>query len=468
MKKKLALILALMLLTTNLGCGADGGEASVQSVGMICGIGSTGLVDRFAGMVSPQGETKIQKSDTSEVSEIKVAVGDDVTEGQVLFTYDTAQLTLELEKANLELEQLKSGLEDKQAEKKEWENSKSDVSSEDLTHILLEIREIDVDIRQAEFDIALKNKDIVKLQDTLKNTSVSAPCTGRIRSINEQGGYDDMGEPLPFMTIVQTDGYRVKGYVNEANAAALAEGTAVVIRSRVNDDTWLGTVSMIEWDNPQQNQNYYGESDTAMSSRYPFYVELSDSTGLLLGQHVYIEPDYGQTEETPAALCLPSYYIVDADSSPYVWAQGKNEKLEKRSLTLGAYDETMDTYEVLDGLTAEDYVAFPDDTLKPGMTCITYDEGTFTPDEGGYFDEGQSLDGSERLDGSEYLDEGELLDGSESLDGGKLLDEGVVDHDVKPVEGLSAEDGTVEANGFDGEATAGVALPQEATVVSIA
>ena len=39
----------------------------------------------------------------------------------------------------------------------------------------------------------------------------------------------------------------------------------------------------------------------------------------------------------------------------------------------------MDTYVVTDGLTAEDYIAFPDETLKAGMACVTYDEGTFDP-----------------------------------------------------------------------------------------
>ena len=53
--KKFAVIAlaAVMLLSTLAGCGASAeGEASVQSVSMICGFGATGLVDRFAGMVT--------------------------------------------------------------------------------------------------------------------------------------------------------------------------------------------------------------------------------------------------------------------------------------------------------------------------------------------------------------------------------------------------------------------------------
>ena len=59
--KKAAFILALaMLLGVAAGCGESNGEASVQSVSMICGLGSAGLTDRFAGVVSALGETNIK------------------------------------------------------------------------------------------------------------------------------------------------------------------------------------------------------------------------------------------------------------------------------------------------------------------------------------------------------------------------------------------------------------------------
>ena len=83
--KKAAFVLALvMLMTCMAGCGKVEGEASVQSVSMICGLGSVGLADRFAGIVSPLGETKIKKNDSMAVSDIRVKVGDTVKEGDVL------------------------------------------------------------------------------------------------------------------------------------------------------------------------------------------------------------------------------------------------------------------------------------------------------------------------------------------------------------------------------------------------
>ena len=41
-------------------------------------------------------------------------------------------------------------------------------------------------------------------------------------------------------------------------------------------------------------------------------------------------------------------------------------KLEKRTVTVGTFDETYNTYEILDGLAAEDYIAFPEDGMEEG------------------------------------------------------------------------------------------------------
>ena len=185
-----------------------------------------------------------------------------------------------------------------------------------------------------------------------------------------------------FMTIVETAGFRVKGYVNESNAAALSDGTQVLIRSRVGSDVWKGSVTSIDWKNPVSGGNQStmdGGSDVSTASKYPFYVTLDSSDGLLMGQHVYIEPDHGQGQKQEG-IHLPAYYINDADTSPWVWAQDKNGKLEKRSLTLGTYEEDLATYPVESGLAAEDYIAFPDETLAVGMTCVPYDQSTFEPD----------------------------------------------------------------------------------------
>ena len=411
--KKAAFVLALvMLMTCMAGCGKVEGEASVQSVSMICGLGSVGLADRFAGIVSPLGETKIKKDDSMAVSDIRVKVGDTVKEGDVLFTYDLSEARSNLEMAQLELEQLNATLEDQKAEvdriQKLMDETYDDATKRQYS---LDLRTAKVNVLTTQGNIATKKKDIEKLKTSTKNAAVTSPVNGEVQSINADGSTDNNGNALPFMTVVETGGFRVKGYVNENNASVLTQGTAVVIRSRVSDQTWKGSIDSIDWNNAQQTRSDYGDSDTAMSSKYPFYVKLEGKgDGLLMGQHVYIEPDYGQEDETDAnAINLPSYFINDADGNPWVWAKSSKDKLEKRNLKLGEYNGETDTYPVLDGLTAEDYIAFPDDSLKAGMACITYDDATFDPGASG----GEvSPEG-----GGEKIDENVPMDG---MDGGDM------------------------------------------------
>ena len=400
--KKAAFILALvMLLGVAAGCGESNGEASVQSVSMICGIGTAGLTDRFAGVVSAMGETNIKKDDSLTIGEIKVKVGDAVKVGDVLFTYDMSQLEISLEEAQIALDDLKDTLADKEKEKEQAEAALNEIADDaERNKTLGQIRQLNLDIRTTNRSITEKGREIEKIQNNMKNSSVKAEVEGEVKSVNPNGGTDDRGNALPLISIVQTGGFRVKGYVNESNASVLNEGAKVVIRARTGNQTWSGAITSIDWNNPAQSggSNYYdgGSSDTGTSSKYPFYVELDSSDGLLLGQHVYIEPDLGQSD-SPTGIQLPAGFINDADTSPWVWAQGSNGKLEKRSVTLGEYNGELDTYAVTDGLTASDYIAYSDDTLKAGMTCVTYDESTFEPDDS-VTTPGGDMDGMDGMD----------------------------------------------------------------------
>ena len=92
--------------------------------------------------------------------------------------------------------------------------------------------------------------------------------------------------------------------------------------------------------------------------------------------------------------------INDIETEPWVWAANSKDKLEKRKVALGEYDPAMDTYVIESGITSDDYIAFPDETLTAGAPVVKYDDSMFASDDyyGGeedfYGDEGQ-LDGGE-------------------------------------------------------------------------
>ena len=97
--------------------------------------------------------------------------------------------------------------------------------------------------------------------------------------------------------------------------------------------------------------------------------------GLMLGQHVYVEADYGQSEEK-AGIWLDESFICDADTdSPYVWVDDGKGKLEKRSVTLGQHDDELFQYEIADGLSKDDMITYPEDGLKEGMKTAVGSNG---------------------------------------------------------------------------------------------
>ncbi len=263
------------------------------------------------------------------------------------------------------------------------EKEKASASSDQQLSYTLQISSLEANIREDEYDLSLKEREIASMESSMDQTEITAPLSGRVMSVSE----DDYSSDA-YITIMDVSSYRVQGYINELNLYDLSEGTDVVIRSRVDDSLWYGTISSIDWEGSTltTTDSYYYTDSMSSSSKYPFYIEVDDTAGLLLGQHVYIEPDYGQYRDTDA-LMLPAYYIVDSDDDPYVWAASSKGKLEKRSVTLGTYDADLDTYEILTGLTLEDYIAFPEEDLAEGQSVTYYDESSFGTDEDAYYDD---------------------------------------------------------------------------------
>lgn len=240
----------------------------------------------------------------------------------------------------------------------------------------------------------------------------------------------------------------------------------------------MGAVDRESANSDSSSSMYYGMMSTGdsqtTSSTYPFYVNLDSSEGLMLGQHVYIEPDEGQ-EDQKDGLWLSEYYIVDADTnSPYVWAADENGKLEKRSVILGQYDENLGEYEIADGLEKSDRIAYPSETLTEGMSVTTnsaaLNEGVdMMPAEDGAVSDDMMMSGDDGMTGEDIImdDEGMPEDGMIIDDigsGDEMItedgfsddmtmsgDDGMTDGDMTLDDEGMTEDGVIADDGSTGD-----------------
>lgn len=367
MKKWISLALTACLLAALCGCADNSTAVYVQSVSELTGSGAFAPGDWFAGMVVSENVTEINRDTNQRVAELLVKAGDDVEAGQELFSYDTDELQLNLDKQRLELEQLQAMIENYNQQIEDLEKERSKASANNQLQYTVQIQTLQVDLKETELKIQTKQTDIAQSEALLENTVVTAPVSGRIQSINESG-MDNYGNPTAYITIQQAGSYRVQGTLGELQMGSVMEGSRIKIVSRTDDSkVWFGTVTLVDYENATQgnnNNNFYiiGSSDSmTSSSKYPFYVELDSTEGLILGQHVYLMLD---TEENASyGVQLPGYYICYEDNGDtYVWAE-RSGKLEKRSVTLGEYNFMTDAYEITQGLSASDYIAFPDEEL---------------------------------------------------------------------------------------------------------
>ena len=366
LRKRLSLVLLFCVVLCLTACGSQENAVYVQSVKDQSRLGGIAPGDRFPGMVVSENVTEIQKDQEKVIEALHVKEGQDVVEGQELFTYDMDQLQLALDKQRLELEQLKANIESYKSQIESLKKDEARATGSAKLQYTIEIQSLEVDLKEAELNLTAKEKEVAQTESMLANVTVVSPVTGRITGIHENG-YDNYGNPLPYITIQQAGSFRIKGTLGELQRGGILEGTRMKIVSRTDETVfWYGTVTLVDYESPSQgseNDMYIGGNTDPMSasSKYPFYVELESSEGLLLGQHVYLEVDTG--EEESSALTVGSAFVCyEEDGSAYVWAE-RNGKLEKRAVVTGEYNYMLDTVEILQGITEEDFIAFPDPEL---------------------------------------------------------------------------------------------------------
>ena len=367
LKKWMCLVLSLVLVLSFAGCGAKENAVYVQSVEELSGMGGIAPGDKFPGMVVSENVTEIQRDQEKPVAPLHVKEGDGVVEGQELFTYDMDQLQLALDRQKLELEQAKASIENFKAQIESLKKDEAKTYGSDKLQYTIQIQSVQVNLKEAELNLSAKEKNVAQTEAMLQNVTVVSPVNGRVTGINENGA-DNYGRPQAYITIQQAGSFRIKATLGELQRGGIMEGSRMKILSRTDDTVcWYGTVTRVDYESPSQGDDttnmYYGGTVDAMSSssKYPFYVELDSTEGLLLGQHVYLEVDTG--EEAESALSIGNAFVCyEEDGSAYVWAE-KNGRLEKRGVIIGEYNYMLDTVEILEGLTGKDYIAFPNEEL---------------------------------------------------------------------------------------------------------
>ena len=370
--KKTVIALGAALILGLTGCGGQT-QINVAQAGMLASAATS--ADKFAGMVVSENVVEIERDTEKQIQELYVAAGDTVRVNEKLFEYDTDTLSLTIDKQQLELDKLTQQIKDLTTQKTSVEKQiktekakkKKDQNADLLVSLDIQLRSVNADLTTANYEKKTKQAEMNYNKDMLKNAVVRSPIKGTVRSVNENGS--------PYITIQQAGAFQVKGMLSELSlGSGIMEGVAVTILSRTDPTaSWTGTVSLVDYnsgDSDEQDNMYGGGDAMSTSTSYPFYITLDSTNGLLLGQHVYIQISAAAVGDD--LLRIPEHYVMDVLMDEETWTTtgtvwGVNPetgKLTKVTVTLGEFDPTYGTYVILEGITAEDYLADPTD---PGV-----------------------------------------------------------------------------------------------------
>ena len=385
---------------------------------------------RYMGTVESQEVKGVNRDSDKKVKELYVKEEDEVKAGDVLFEYDTESMELQLRQLELELTSINNNIATLNQQIASLTTEKAAAPAEEQLSYSAQIQNLQAQVNQANYDASAKQLEIDRQKLSMENTKVVAPMDGIIKTINENNStsssdnnsnYDNNNNnnnnssdstSNAYITIMAKGDYRIKATASELTVRSMSEGQSIVTK-----------IDLEHPDNGSSN-DYYGNSGTT-ATKYPFYISLDSTDGLMLGQHVYVEADYGQGD-VKEGLWLDEYYIMQEDDGAYVWAENAKGYIEKRKVELGEYDENMMRYQILSGLTEDDYIAYPEERVKEGMKVTHNYEDVVIDDTvedatGGdsLYDDGYTDDGS--VDG--YTDDGILDDGSiNNIDDGANTD----------------------------------------------
>ena len=358
-------------------------EVYVMTLDEIMGANSSYSSDVFMGVVEGQETSSVTKSTERELDTIFVSEGDTVEKGTPLFSYkidnleaENVQYGFDIEGYNLSIQEYNDDIAKKQKELDKITGD-TDEDKDKKEALANEIAGLNTDIKIAQNSIDQTNAKIEENNRKINNSVVKSSVSGVVTKIaDDTNPYTTDGS---FITILGASEMRIKGQINEQNVWAINVDEPVTLRSRVDaSQTWTGTITKIDTESKQENTDSmysYGGSSENSSTKYPFYVTLDDSEGLMMGQHVYIElgkTDAPEMDFSDGTYIYDYYISYEEDGTPFLWVEDGN-RLAKQTIELGDYYEEQMVYAV-SGIDKDTKIAYPMDDYKEGMKTVSGQE----------------------------------------------------------------------------------------------
>ena len=236
-------------------------------------------------------------------------------------------------------------------------------------------------IAQLQMDIKLAEQDLKQKEYELSNGEVTCTTAGVVKTVRDPD--EALAQNQPVIVVSGGGGFYVTGVLGEFDLDTLSVGDTVTVSSWQTGDMIEAQVTEISMFPVDENEYHWYNNNSGNSniSKYPVTVMMDEDAPVWEGQNVDIYLSGGMynaggqsMEDGSNTFYLENPFLRTENGRSYVYV-AVDDHLEKRYVTTGR-SLWGDWTEILDGLTKDDYVAFPYGRAVKDGTKVVYQEDT--------------------------------------------------------------------------------------------
>jgi multidrug efflux pump subunit AcrA (membrane-fusion protein) len=377
---KISLLLVMIMITAFVsGCrGNEGEEAAVESFTAVevqsAQLGTIENSVTINGRVSADQEVSVIPKAMGTVVALNVKLGDQVNEGDVLFTIEQTDMNLsvsqaangvelarksvaqaenglnaarinyelnksQIENAQLNLERTRTLYEEGAVSKAQLEQAELGASELNLDALQSQVTQAEISYQQAMSQLSQAQISYQQAQSGLSNTVVESPMTGVVSALSvREGQIAASGQPAA--TIVNMDTVYIRINVVENVINRLSEGQRVQISVPAAFEGYV-----------ESEIGYVSPSADPMNKLYEVRIYVDNSQyGIRSGMTGSVKLDLDRAEDT---IVVPSDAVVDRDDIQVVYIVEDDTAVERQVQT-GL--DTGDRVQIVSGISEGDKV----------------------------------------------------------------------------------------------------------------
>ena len=208
-------------------------------------------------------------------------------------------------------------------------------------------------LRDLELNLRESDIKIEKAQKALDKGVVTANMNGVVKTAGDPKSPPTDGSA--FITVAGSEGLFVRSGIKESKLGTLKEGDIVTVTSWQTGGQYEAEIKSIS-PYPDNSGMFSGDGN---ETYFPFTANLLDREAALQNGE-WVEVSYkttGDSGKSRGTLTVQKAFVREEGSKKYVYVRDENNKLRKQYIVTGTLRDT--GYEVLDGLSESDWIAFP-------------------------------------------------------------------------------------------------------------